>query len=125
KLKDIPLSAKRQKLKKLLWLVSIARNALVVLAASAVAFCTHDADAPLFKLSGKVESGLPKFGLPPFSTTLGNQTVGFVEMVERLGSGLAVLPFVMVLANIAIAKAFSEYCFIRQNLEDDATVTFL
>ncbi|XP_034830887.1 sodium-independent sulfate anion transporter-like [Maniola hyperantus] len=107
KLKDLPVGAKRHRLKKLLWLVSIARNALVVLGASTAAYCTYDAAQPLFKLSGKVESGLPKFGLPPFSTTMGNQTLGFFEMVERLGSGLAVLPLVMVLANIAIAKAFT------------------
>lgn len=56
-----------------------------------------------------MESGLPRFALPPFSATLGNETVGFFGMVERLGPGLGVLPFVMVLANIAIAKAFSEY----------------
>ncbi|XP_023935120.2 sodium-independent sulfate anion transporter-like [Bicyclus anynana] len=107
KLKDVPVSDKRAGLKKLLWLVSISRNALVVLGASAVAYCTYDPLRPLFKLSGKVESGLPKLGLPPFSATLGNETVGFVEMAAQLGPGLAVLPFVMVLANIAIAKAFS------------------
>lgn len=46
------MNPKRRKLKKLLWLVSIARNALVVLAASTAAFFTYDAERPLFKLSG-------------------------------------------------------------------------
>lgn len=46
------MNPKRHKLKKLLWLVSIARNALVVLAASTAAFFTYDAERPLFKLSG-------------------------------------------------------------------------
>lgn len=55
-----------------------------------------------------MEPGLPKFGLPPFSAVVGNQTLGFAEMTARLGSGLVLLPLVMVLANIAIAKAFSE-----------------
>ncbi|XP_047529810.1 sodium-independent sulfate anion transporter-like isoform X1 [Vanessa atalanta] len=107
KLKDVPLSPKRFKLKKTLWFISIGRNALVVFTASAFAFYTYDAKMPLFKLSGKVEPGLPKFGLPPFSTIVGNRTLGFLEMTTQLGSSLLLLPFVMVLANIAIAKAFS------------------
>ncbi|XP_046959658.1 sodium-independent sulfate anion transporter-like [Vanessa cardui] len=107
KLKDIPLNPKRYKLKKTLWFISIGRNALVVFTASAFAFYTYDAKTPLFKLSGKVEPGLPKFGLPPFSTVVGNRTLGFLEMTTQLGSSLLLMPFVMVLANIAIAKAFS------------------
>ncbi|XP_050345918.1 sodium-independent sulfate anion transporter-like [Nymphalis io] len=108
KLKDIPISPKRYKLKKTLWFISIGRNALVVFAASSFAFYTYDAKLPLFKLSGKVEPGLPKFGLPPFSTVIGNRTIGFLEMTTKLGSSLMLLPFVMVLANIAIAKSFSK-----------------
>ncbi|CAH0723069.1 unnamed protein product, partial [Brenthis ino] len=107
KLKDVKVNPKRYRLKKTLWLISIARNALVVFGASAVAYCVHDPAQPLFKLSGKVEPGLPKFGLPPFSVVMNNQTLGFTDMVARLGPGLALLPLVMVLANIAIAKAFS------------------
>ncbi|CAH2105970.1 unnamed protein product [Euphydryas editha] len=106
-LKDIHVSPKRYKLKKTLWFISISRNALVVFAASTYAFCTYDPKQPLFKLSGKVEPGLPKIGLPSFSTVVGNRTVGFIEMTTTLGSSLVLLPFVMVLANIAIAKAFS------------------
>ncbi|CAH2036865.1 unnamed protein product, partial [Iphiclides podalirius] len=108
KLKDLNVGPKRHRLKKTLWLVSIARNALVVFAASTFAYCTYNPERPLLKLSGRVEPGLPVIGLPPFSTTLGNRTVGFVEMVQELGSGVVMLPLVMVLANIAIAKAFSE-----------------
>ncbi|CAG9584968.1 unnamed protein product [Danaus chrysippus] len=107
KLKDLPVSPKKPKLKKVLWLVSIARNALVVLAASTVAYYTYDQQQPLFLLSGKVEPGLPKLGLPPFSTRIGNETLGFVELTRRLGHHVLLLPFIMVMANIAIAKAFA------------------
>ncbi|XP_045448674.1 sodium-independent sulfate anion transporter-like [Melitaea cinxia] len=106
-LKDIRVSSKRYKLKKALWFISISRNALVVFVASTYAFCTYDPKQPLFKLSGKVEPGLPKISLPPFSTVVNNQTVGFLEMTTTLGSSLLMLPFVMVIANISIAKAFS------------------
>lgn len=54
KLKDIPVNPKRYKLKKMLWLISIARNALVVVIASSVAFVTYDPVKPLFKLSGNL-----------------------------------------------------------------------
>ncbi|CAK1596664.1 unnamed protein product [Parnassius mnemosyne] len=108
KLKDVKVSAKRHKLKKALWLVSIARNALVVFAASTFACYTYDPARPLLKLSGSVEPGLPVVSLPPFSTVVGNRTVGFMEMTKELGSAIFMLPVVMVLANIAIAKAFSE-----------------
>ncbi|XP_072931671.1 sodium-independent sulfate anion transporter-like, partial [Epargyreus clarus] len=106
KLKDLPVSPKRRRLRRALWLLSIARNALVVLAAAAAAALAPD--RTLFRLSGRVEQGLPRVSLPPFSTTIGNRTVGFVEMVSELGSGVVMLPVVMVLANTAIAKAFTE-----------------
>ncbi|CAK1547370.1 unnamed protein product [Leptosia nina] len=105
KLKDIQVNAKR--VKKTLWLISIARNALVVCITSTIAYCTYNPEQPLFKLSGRVEPGLPKLSFPPFSTIMGNQTVGFVGMLDQLGSAVIVTPVVMVLANIAIAKAFS------------------
>ncbi|XP_014362054.2 sodium-independent sulfate anion transporter [Papilio machaon] len=108
KLKDVKVGPKRRKLKKTLWLVSIGRNALVVLAAAAFAYCTHDPARPLLRLSGRVEAGLPQLRLPPLSAEVGNRTLGFVDMVRELGTGVLLLPLVMVLANIAIAKAFSE-----------------
>lgn len=105
------MRGKRARLRKALWLVSIARNALVVVGASCTAYWLHAPTPapgrPAFQLSGRVQPGVPRLALPPFSTTIGNRTVGFTEMVNELGSGLAMVPVVMVLANIAIAKAFS------------------
>ncbi|CAB3239026.1 unnamed protein product [Arctia plantaginis] len=105
-LKDVKVNPKRTKLKRALWLLSIGRNALVVLAASTLAYCIHNPEKPLFKLSGRVEPGLPALSAPPFSVALDNSTVQFVDMVQQLGSAIVMLPIVMVLANIAIAKAF-------------------
>ncbi|CAH0579551.1 unnamed protein product [Chrysodeixis includens] len=106
KVKDIPVSEKRGRLRRALWLLSISRNALVVLAASSFAYLTHHPNQPLFKLSGRVEPGLPSLAPPPFSAAVDNSTVHFVDMVQQLGSAVLMLPVVMVLANIAIAKAF-------------------
>ncbi|XP_026324860.1 sodium-independent sulfate anion transporter [Hyposmocoma kahamanoa] len=110
KLKDVPVNPKRASLKKTLWLISISRNAMVVTAASVLAFCTFDPVTnthPWFKLSGRVEPGLPSVAAPPFSVASENGTVSFVEMAGRLGFGVLMTPIIMVLANIAIAKAFS------------------
>ncbi|CAD0254260.1 unnamed protein product [Spodoptera exigua] len=104
KLKDVRVRSPR--VARALWLVSISRNALVVLAASSFAYLTHHPNQPLFKLSGRVEPGLPRLSAPPFSASVDNSTVHFVDMVQQLGSGVIMLPIVMVLANIAIAKAF-------------------
>ncbi|XP_022830973.1 sodium-independent sulfate anion transporter-like [Spodoptera litura] len=104
KLKDVRVRSPR--VGRALWLVSIGRNALVVLAASSFAYLTHHPNQPLFKLSGRVEPGLPRLSAPPFSASVDNSTVTFVDMVQQLGSAVIMLPIVMVLANIAIAKAF-------------------
>lgn len=63
-------------------------------------------DVP-FKLSEEVPAGIPSFELPKFSATVGNETVEFKEIVQDIGSGLILLPLVSILANVAIAKAFS------------------
>ena len=50
---------------------------------------------------------------PHFSAE--NNTVGFLEMIRRLGSGVIVVPLIGVLENIAICKAFGEiYLIINQ-----------
>lgn len=59
--------------------------------------------------TGRVEPGLPTLSMPPFSVSVDNSTVTFVDMVHQLGAGVLMMPVVMVLANIAIAKAFCEY----------------
>ncbi|XP_049853757.1 sodium-independent sulfate anion transporter-like [Schistocerca gregaria] len=106
KLKDVkpgPAWANRS-----MWLLSTARNALVVLLCSALAYMlvSDDGTAP-FLLTGTVRSGLPNFGFPPFSTTIGNTTYSFGEMCGQLGSSIFLVPVIGVLGNVAIAKAFA------------------
>ncbi|KAK4874464.1 hypothetical protein RN001_013824 [Aquatica leii] len=60
----------------------------------------------IFRVS-KVPAGLPSLQVPEFSTHIGNQTVTFVEMVQKLGTGIIVLPVVAILSNVAVAKAFT------------------
>ncbi|CAH2037144.1 unnamed protein product, partial [Iphiclides podalirius] len=84
-----------------------ARNALLVLLTSILAFVLYKPDRSPFVLTGKIEGGLPKFGPPPFSTVVGNTTIGFNEMLEVFGAEGLVMPLVAILESIAIAKAFA------------------
>ncbi|XP_066151803.1 sodium-independent sulfate anion transporter-like isoform X2 [Euwallacea fornicatus] len=100
------------KVKRLLWFLSISKNALVVLISSVVSYYWYNTeDSTPFQLTGKVPSGMPKIAFPPThsSFNVGNTTnlVGFTEMISQLGSGIIVIPVVAVLANVAIAKAYS------------------
>ncbi|XP_017774580.1 PREDICTED: sodium-independent sulfate anion transporter-like [Nicrophorus vespilloides] len=100
---------KNQTLKKAIWYLAICRNALVVLFGCIIAFLfEYNTGEQPFVIAGKITPGLPEFKLPNFSTTNGNETVSFVEMINTLGSSIIVLPIVAVLANVAIAKSFSD-----------------
>ncbi|XP_060700440.1 sodium-independent sulfate anion transporter isoform X2 [Hemiscyllium ocellatum] len=84
-----------------------ARNAVVVITASLIAFCFECQNQHVFTLTGKSTQGLPPFRLPAFSDTASNRTVSFSEMLQNFGAGLAVVPLVGFLESIAIAKAFA------------------
>lgn len=71
-----------------------------------LAYCFTTIDSSPLILTGKVEPGLPPFQFPPFSTTIGNQTVYFKDMLEDLGSSIIAIPLISILESIAIAKAF-------------------
>jgi hypothetical protein len=60
-------------------------------------------------LTGTVQSGLPELSLPPFSTTLNNQTLSFTEMASELGSSIILVPVIAILGNVAIAKTFCKF----------------
>ncbi|XP_062547505.1 sodium-independent sulfate anion transporter isoform X2 [Armigeres subalbatus] len=95
-------------LKKFIWYLSLARNAMIVFITSAVAFkWSASGDEVPFKLSGHVKPGIPGFELPIYNVQSGNETISYFEVVKELGSSLLVVPMVAVLANVSIAKAFS------------------
>ncbi|XP_076292343.1 sodium-independent sulfate anion transporter [Lasioglossum baleicum] len=93
---------------KIIWLISTARNAIIVIVCSAIAYKLNSTETgSSFILTGTVRSGLPHFRLPPFSTQIGNRTLGFAEMCSELGASIALVPIIGVLGNVAIAKAFA------------------
>ncbi|XP_071444272.1 sodium-independent sulfate anion transporter-like [Hetaerina americana] len=124
KLKDIPVSSckflcgkgknpsqtesKIRVIKKILWFLTIGRNALIVLIGGSLAFVfERNWGVAPFALSGQIDPGFPPVQPPPFSTTYGNVTYNFGSMASELGTGILIVPVVSVLANIAIAKAYS------------------
>lgn len=55
--------------------MSAVRNALVVVAATAVAYSSEVTGHHFFSLTGKTAKGLPPFKAPPLSETVANGTV--------------------------------------------------
>ncbi|KAJ9600808.1 hypothetical protein L9F63_001020 [Diploptera punctata] len=113
KLKDIKLgetgkeTTKQKSLMKLFFYIATGRNALVVIICAGTAAVFKSNGQEPFKLTGHIDAGLPDAGPPPFSTVYGNQTYNFVDMVTHLGTGIAIVPIIAILGNVAIAKSFS------------------
>ncbi|RZF31960.1 hypothetical protein LSTR_LSTR012430 [Laodelphax striatellus] len=111
KMKDLKFNVASPKqqatISRILWLLSISRNALVVVVCSAVSYHFHSLGSVPFILTGPVRPGLPPFQLPPFSTEYNNRTLSFVDMCSELGSSIVLVPVIAVLGNVAIAKAFA------------------
>ncbi|KAG7491184.1 hypothetical protein MATL_G00000200 [Megalops atlanticus] len=88
--------------------LATVRNALVVVAATCVAYSWELSGLHPFTITGQTSSGLPAFTVPSFSETTPNGTViSFSEIALDLGGGLAVIPLMGLLESIAIAKAFA------------------
>ncbi|KAJ8967614.1 hypothetical protein NQ314_002732 [Rhamnusium bicolor] len=67
-------------------------------------------------MGAKVPSGWPNVSLPAFEIEQGNQTLTFADMTSELGSGIVVIPFIAIIANVGIAKAFCKYFLINCDL---------
>ncbi|RXG72094.1 Sodium-independent sulfate anion transporter [Armadillidium vulgare] len=59
-------------------------------------------------LSGNVTSGIPSPQLPPFSTTVNNQTMAFGDIINDIGIGVIMVPFIAILDDVAIISAWAK-----------------
>ncbi|KAK3877558.1 hypothetical protein Pcinc_017744 [Petrolisthes cinctipes] len=91
--------------KKLVFLMSVGRNAIVVIVAGIIA-ASLNKDQP-FTITGEIQPGLPNFVVPPFHTTINGTYFSFSDMMSEVGIGLAIIPLISILESIAIASAFS------------------
>ncbi|KZS08864.1 Chloride anion exchanger [Daphnia magna] len=95
------------------WLISVSRNAIVIIAASILAYALTEPgqkNVP-FTLTGDIPSGFPPFRAPPFSFEADGKTYSFLDICKNLGSSLYISPLVAVIESIAIAKSL---CKINQ-----------
>ncbi|XP_032664642.1 sodium-independent sulfate anion transporter-like [Odontomachus brunneus] len=95
------------KLKRFLWTIGTARNALVVILCTVASYIFETRGGAPFILTGHIDAGLPRVEPPPFWRTVGNQTENFIDMATNLRTGILVVPLISIIGNVAIAKAFS------------------
>lgn len=95
--------------RKFLWLLSTARNALVVVMAASIVKAVESVSGKgdTFSLTEKVVAGIPDFTPPALSFKVHNTTVSASQVLSDLGPGLVVVPLIGFLESIAIAKAFA------------------
>ncbi|KAF5289752.1 hypothetical protein FQA39_LY03669 [Lamprigera yunnana] len=98
----------RNAFSKIIWLVSIARNAVVVIMGTVLAWALCEYGEKPFALTGNIGKGLPTLQVPPFSTEFNNQTYTFLDMVKQYQSSIAFVPLIAVLEHVAISKAFAK-----------------
>ncbi|XP_073246332.1 sodium-independent sulfate anion transporter-like isoform X1 [Porites lutea] len=106
--KNEPVTRLQQICRKFLWILTTARNALVVLCAAAVVKAVQSATGNMdtFTLTAEVEPGIPDIRVPALSFEVDNATLSASEVLKDLGPGLVVVPLIGFLESIAIAKAF-------------------
>ncbi|KMQ84141.1 sodium-independent sulfate anion transporter [Lasius niger] len=94
-------------LKRFLWVIGTARNALVVILCAVTSYIFEMYDGAPFILTGHIDAGLPSVEPPPFSRTIGqNQTESFIDMSKNFKFGILIIPLISIIGNVAIAKAF-------------------
>ncbi|KAK7870324.1 hypothetical protein R5R35_003712 [Gryllus longicercus] len=107
-LKRENLSTLQKIYNKIIWLISLGRNAIVAILGTALAYYFYTKDESPFVITGPIAEGLPPFKVPPFSTESNGTTVTFGGMLGELGASSITIPLISVLESIAIAKAFSK-----------------
>ncbi|XP_059472277.1 sodium-independent sulfate anion transporter-like isoform X2 [Neocloeon triangulifer] len=86
--------------------LSLSRNALVVLFSTVIIVLIMGNGDPPVVITGDIQEGLPHFTLPDFGLVYQNETLSVAETFNELSSAI-IIPFVLVLESIAIAKAFA------------------
>lgn len=99
----------RKALSYSLWLLSTARNALVVLlAALTVLLCQNCYGIQPFTTTANVTAGLPRPQFPRFEIFYNNHTYTTAEIFSNIGPGFVVIPILGLVETMAIGKAFAK-----------------
>ncbi|XP_029172774.1 sodium-independent sulfate anion transporter-like isoform X4 [Nylanderia fulva] len=116
-LKQLPGKKSGRPFEKFMWLLSLARNAIVVMIGTIIAYVLFSYDIKPFQITGNITEGLPPLSLPPFTVTKGNETYTFVMLIGEYGSSIISIPLIAILESIAIAKAFAKGKTLDANQE--------
>lgn len=92
-----------------MWLISLARNAVVVIMGIVLVSVLSLYGLKPFKITGNITKGLPPFRPPPFTINTKNKTYHFHELIQELGGTIASIPLIAILESVAIAKAFGMF----------------
>ncbi|KAI0240297.1 hypothetical protein LSAT2_009017 [Lamellibrachia satsuma] len=94
-------------IRKLLWFVGTARNAVVMIATGVLAYYFSIYSIGNLSLTGEVKSGLPAIIIPAFTLDKNNITYTTGELFSKIGSGFAIVPLLSLIETIAIGQAFA------------------
>ncbi|XP_012526605.1 sodium-independent sulfate anion transporter [Monomorium pharaonis] len=116
-LKNLPGKKLGTPFEKFMWLISLGRNAIVVMVGILLAYILFSHGIQPFQITGNITKGLPPFSLPPFTIVNGNHTYTFAEAVNEIGISILSIPLIAILESIAIAKAFAKGKTLDANQE--------
>lgn len=94
-------------IRKLLWFIGTARNAVVMVATGILAYYLSIYSIGSLSLTGEVKSGLPPIIVPAFTLNKHNITYTTGELFSKIGSGFAIVPLLSLIETIAIGQAFA------------------
>nr|KAI8753200.1 sodium-independent sulfate anion transporter-like [Biomphalaria glabrata] len=95
-------------LRKCLWIIGTASNAIVVISASGVvAILEYRGMTDYIRVTGHIKPGLPEFTLPRFQVDTGNVTLSTGQVFSNLGAGLVIVPLLSLVEAMAVGKAFA------------------
>ncbi|KAI5729085.1 hypothetical protein M8J77_025149 [Diaphorina citri] len=104
-----PPGVKIKYLKSFLWFISTGRNAFILMGCAIITYVLKNTHEKVpFALVGNIESGFPSLAFPPTHININGTDLGLLDMVSHLNTGIFLVPLVGLVANVAIAKAFSE-----------------
>ncbi|XP_015601198.2 sodium-independent sulfate anion transporter isoform X4 [Cephus cinctus] len=106
-LKNLPGNRNGKFPLNVLWMVTLARNALVVVFGTVLAYVFYLNDMEPLILTGSMGQGLPPFSLPPFFTVFHDNYYSFHHLISGMGITLFTMPIISTIEHIAISKAFA------------------
>ncbi|XP_057662244.1 sodium-independent sulfate anion transporter-like [Diorhabda carinulata] len=105
---EAPGDIKQSIRKKIFYILTIARNGLVVITSAALAYSLENHGLEPFQLTGSVEATLPTVSFSFFHIEEQNKTFSFGDIMSEIGAGVIFIPFLDMLAIVGIGRAFAQ-----------------